>query len=173
MLAVVSLAAISRFCRAVASAAPSFSAVARGTPSIGAIVTLALSRNVSIGEPGGGTSPAKGCGSGWQADRARIAAASDRGATGLLREGYRREAAPVSAFAVQTGAPVAEEPVLFSDRIMICDLDLDDARTGETVREVARKVEQKMALAARQGEPATAARVVGEERLAELRPYLV
>src|SRR6516165_2468110 len=172
MLAVVSLAAISRFCKAVASAAPSFSAVARGTPSIGAIVTLALSRNVSIGEPGGGTSPAKGCGSGWQADRARIAAVSDRGATGLLREDYRREAAPVSAFAVQTRAPIAEEPVLFGDRIMICDLDPDDARMGETVCEVGRQVEEKMALAARRDEPAAVARVLGDERVAELRPYL-
>src|SRR6516164_1444175 len=170
MLAVVSLAAISRFCRAVASAAPSFSAVARGTPSIGAIVTLALSRNVSIGEPGGGTSPAKGCGSGWQADRARIAAVSDRGATGLLREDYRREAAPVSAFAAQTGPPKAEEPILFSDRIMICDLDLDDARTGDTLCEVARQVEEKMALAPRRDEPATVIGVVGEKRLPKLRP---
>src|SRR5215469_7659536 len=168
MLAVVSLAAISRFCRAVARAAPSFSAVARGMPSIGAIVTLALSRNVSIGEPGGGTSPAKGCGSGWQAASARIAAASDRGATGLLREGYRREATPVSVFAAQRGPPIAEEPVLFGDRIMICGLDLDDARTGETVCEVARQVEEKMALAPRRDEPAAVAGVVGEERLAEL-----
>jgi len=33
-------------------------------PSTGAIVTLALSRKVNMGDPGRGASPAKGCGSG-------------------------------------------------------------------------------------------------------------
>ena len=64
MLAVRSLAAMSRFCNAFAIAGASFSAVARGPPLSGAIATLALSRKVSIGEPGFGTSSAKGCGSG-------------------------------------------------------------------------------------------------------------
>ena len=66
MLAVLSLAAISRSCRALAIAGPSFSAVARGSPSIGAIATLVLSRNCKIGAPRRGTSSANGCGSGWQ-----------------------------------------------------------------------------------------------------------
>jgi hypothetical protein len=66
MLAVFSLAAISRSCSALAIAGPSFSAVARGSPSIGAIVILVLSRKSRIGAPRRGTSPANGCGSGWQ-----------------------------------------------------------------------------------------------------------
>jgi hypothetical protein len=66
MLAVLSLAAISRSCKALAIAGPSFSAVARGSPSIGAIATLVLSRKSSIAAPRRGTSLANGCGSGWQ-----------------------------------------------------------------------------------------------------------
>jgi hypothetical protein len=66
MLAVLSLAAISRSCNALAIAGPSLSAVARGSPSIGAIATLELSGKASIGAPRRGTSSANGCGSGWQ-----------------------------------------------------------------------------------------------------------
>jgi hypothetical protein len=62
----LSLAAISRSCNAFAIAGPSFSAVARGSPSIGAIATLELSRKAKIDAPRRGTSSANGCGSGWQ-----------------------------------------------------------------------------------------------------------
>src|ERR1700730_7083748 len=45
-------------------------------PSMGAIVTLALSRRTSMGEPRRGTSSANGCGSGWQPTISRTAAAA-------------------------------------------------------------------------------------------------
>src|SRR5215471_10669241 len=67
MLAAFSLAAISRSCNALAIAGPSFSAVARGAHSIGAIVTLALSRRSKTGAPRRGTSSANGWGNGWHA----------------------------------------------------------------------------------------------------------
>src|SRR5262245_1405491 len=66
MLAVLSLAATSRSCSALAIAGPSFSAGARGVPSLGAIVTVAPSFRANIGEPLRGTSSAKGRGKGWQ-----------------------------------------------------------------------------------------------------------
>src|SRR5690242_14211795 len=94
MLAVLLLAAISRSCRALAIAGPSFSAVARGLPSIGAIVTLALSRNSKIGAPRRGTSSANGCGSGWHAPKDMTAMAAvarmARRAAPLIAKARRR-----------------------------------------------------------------------------------
>ena len=64
-LVVRSLAGMSRLPNALATAAPSFCAVAGGPPSIGAIDIPALSRTVN--NDAGGRSSAKGCGSGWHA----------------------------------------------------------------------------------------------------------
>src|ERR1700694_6029791 len=107
MLAVLSLAGISRCCSALAIAAPSFSAVTRGVPSTGAIVTLTLSRRVSIGDPGRGASSANGCGRGWQAAAARTAAMAARRPLSL--ENDRGKPTPVNPFAAQISAPLAEE----------------------------------------------------------------
>src|SRR6516225_9656662 len=104
MLAVLSLAAISRCCSALAIAGLSFSAVARGIPSIGAIVTLALSCNVSMGEPRTGTSSANGCGSGWQPATSMAAAAAMRGECRRREPVMRAAACRDSWIAKESGA---------------------------------------------------------------------
>src|ERR1700730_16921620 len=136
---------MSRFPSALATAAPSFPAVADGAPSIGAIETPALSRTVS--NEAGGRSSANGCGRGWQA--AAISAANnsagrplrrgtviaarrwqagrrnnrrrtapDTAQAALFRQRDGGEAAPIIALSAQTGPPVAEEKILLCRRIV-------------------------------------------------------
>src|SRR5437899_12510367 len=161
MLAVLSLAGISRCCSALAIAAPSFSAVARGVPSTGAIVTLMLSRRVSIGDPGRGASFANGCGNGWQAAATRTAAIAAcrqcvpripvirRGRSPLSLEGGSGKPAAVSPFAPQTGAPVTEKLRLFGDGVLTNDINRCHPGPSKTVGDVTLQIEQEMAFARR------------------------
>src|SRR5271165_17636 len=192
MLAVLSLAAISRSCSALAIAGPSFSAVARGTPSIGAIATLALSRNAKIGAPRRGTSSANGCGSGWQpaagsravsnTPRSRIGPneplkSKDRRvcpkASGLITKRDRRESTTIGALALQTGTPIAEETLIFSNRVVNSTRYGDDAGAAQPALDIARQVEPEMAGPHCRREVSRTPRVLREKLLREFRPDLV
>src|SRR5689334_20745275 len=154
MLAVLSLAAISRSCNALAIAGPSFSAVARGSPSTGVIVTLALSRNANIGAPRRGTSSANGWGSGWHpaADSTNASGTRRRrsGADGigrkrnLVTERDRRERPAIDRFALLTGTPIAEELPLFGDCVASGALDGCDPGAGQPVLDIARQIEHEV-----------------------------
>src|SRR5215813_11117207 len=171
MLAVLSLAATSRSCSALAIAGPSFSAVARGVPSMGAIVTLALSFSANIGDPLRGTSSAKGRGKGWQpaihkaavtaaaptvawkaavrrrqiqSDNALCARHSRFGCSRSALERNCREATAVHAFATQAAAPITEKAFLLGRRIVSGARDHCDTRPNQPALNIARQIEHEM-----------------------------
>src|SRR5947207_6996782 len=157
---------MSRLPNALATAAPSFCAVAGGPPSIGAIDTPALSRTVN--SDAGGRSSAKGCGSGWQAaikapsHSARsprtliVARRWPRDRTGTTRQtapdrarplSHQRdggEAAPVVALAAQASPAIAEEQILLSRRVVGGTLDRSEPEPLQPQHDIAGQIEQKV-----------------------------
>src|SRR5271166_3854015 len=182
MLAVLSLAAISRSCNALAIAGPSFSAVARGNPSTGAIATLVLSGNAKIGAPRRGTSSANGCGSGWQpaagnrkpsgATRRRIWRNGIERTCGLITKRDRRERASVGWLAAQASTAIAEEMLILGNRVVSGTLDSRDTSSGKAVLDIAGQIEHEVAGPQCRNEEGCA-RSVLRESLREFRPDLV
>src|SRR5262245_19312644 len=177
MLAVLSSAAISRSWSALAIAGPSFSAVARGRPSIGAIATLLLSRNARIGAPCRGTSSANGCGSGWQlaidSSEATSPPRSQIGGSNSIAERDCRECAAIHPLATQTGTPITEEIRVIGSCIASRAFDVRYAGASQPALNIARQVKHQIAGSQRGRKMRCAGRVVRQEWMQEFRPDLV